>query len=367
MLVAEYGAWADVPAPAISFLERTTENAFARPGWLGAWYAHYVPRRWRAYVLVLSDDDGIVAVAPFIRCRLGWITRVRLAGHGLGNYLEVVTAPDRTAIVLAAVLDHLRAGGSFVFEWRDLPAESPARPPLARAGGASTRLYPCPQAHLGADWETHFAAVVPSRKHRRSLERAVERLVELGALEFTPSIDAADAAFIDELRALHAKRFAGSPNILLAPRFWQFFTALASTSIGRDLRVSTIRIDGRLISAIVGFSSGRTFVDYAPAFDPAFAALMPGHAHLLLLQRALAAQEYLVFDFSKGEDTYKRRWSNAESWNFEVTFGHGSGRALAAFLVARTRLRAWARSRGYTTRIRRLLTRRGLRAAGAAS
>jgi CelD/BcsL family acetyltransferase involved in cellulose biosynthesis len=350
--------WSDLPADVTGFLASATENAFLRPSWLEAWHAFYLAPGWSPHVVVVTGPTGILAVVPLVERSVGPLRLFRFAGHGLGNYLDMVVRPEAAAVATRTLLAHLESIAPAVLEWRDLPQDSPSRPALVDSRAGATRLYPCPRVRFGATWTTHFASVVPNKKHRRSIERSVGRLAELGRLEFEANVQSPEPGFIEELRSLHARRFVGTPNPLLSERFWTFLQHLVPLALGADLRVSTLRIEGRLISSVIGVRSGRTFVSYAPAFDPALASLMPGHAHLFLLQEALLNDGWEAFDFSKGEDFYKRRWSNDESWNWEYTFGFGVlGRAVAKVLFARTWLRAWARANGITARVRRIASR----------
>jgi CelD/BcsL family acetyltransferase involved in cellulose biosynthesis len=347
--------WQDLPPDALRFIDSVSVNPFLRTPWLSSWYAVFLPRGWAPHILVIRRDGAVIGVAPLIVRASALVRRFRFAGHGLGNYLDVVAGPD-LADVVAALLDHVRSARPAVLEWHDVNSDSPSWPLLAKY--PSTRLYPNPRATFAGPWETHFRRHVTSRKSRRRIVKARELLEERGEFKFIPRVASLDDGAVDEIRRLHASRFRGTPNPLLNPAFWRFFRLFTEGSLGSDAVVSLLRSRGTLISVLFGLRNGGTYVSYLLAFDPSLERMQPGNVHLMLFQEHLIASGWQAIDFSKGEDRYKRRWSTDETWNYDVPIGYGLTGSLAATLVReRSRLRAWARARGLTRLARKLLSR----------
>ncbi|MDQ2914341.1 MAG: GNAT family N-acetyltransferase, partial [Chloroflexota bacterium] len=205
----------------------------------------------------------------------------------------------------------------------------------------------------------HFHGRVSNRKSRRRLVKARELLEARGGLVFIAEVSSLDDEAIDEIRRLHRDRFEGTPNPLLKARFWRFFRLFTERGLGSDAVISMVRLNGALISVLFGLRNGGTYVSYLLAFDPSLERMQPGNVHLMLFQEHLVDSGWAAIDFSKGDDRYKRRWSSAETWNFDVVIGYGlTGSIGAMLLYGRSRLRAWARSRGLTRLARKALSRR---------
>lgn len=337
-------------------MDATTRNPFMRTAWLSSWYATYLPRRWRVHVVILRRDNEVRAVAPLIMFRAGPVRLFRFAGHGLGNYLDIVASDGDHPWAVSALLEHVAGMRPAVLEWHDLNNASPSSKLMP---GRCARLYPNPQATFAPDWATHFRATIRDAKVRRRFVRNRERLELRGSCSFVPEVSTAEPRLLGEIHDLHRRRFAGSPNALLEPRFWEFFRLFADRTLGQDLIVSLLRLDGRLISFLAGLRADRTFISYFLAFEPSLARYSPGHVHLMQFQEHLIATGWRGLDFSKGEDQYKRRWSNGRTSNWDHVAGFGKlGRACAVLLAARSRVRAWARSKGLTRIARRMLTHR---------
>jgi len=336
----------------VRFVDATTRNPFMRIAWLTCWYDVFVPSRWEEYVVVLRRGVDLVAVAPLVVRRIGPVRVFRFAGHGLGNYLDIISSDEDRGPAISAFLRHVGEARPSVLEWHDLNTESPS---AQFVPGRCARLYANPIAYLGKDWDTHFRDTVANPRTRKRLVRNRKLLEESGECTHVPEVQAADETLLADVRELHERRFAGTPNPLLQTRFWQFLSQLARMSLGRDLVISLLRLDARLISVLVGLRADRTFVLYMLAFEPSLARYSPGNIHLLWQLQYFINTGWHAVDFSKGDAPYKKRWSNGATANWDHILGYGLlGRPVAALLSMRSRLVAWARHKGWTRQLRRL-------------
>ena len=349
--------WEDVPTGIREFIDSTTANPFMHTPWLTSWYFSFLPNGWRPHILISYRGDTIVGVAPLIVRAIGPLRVFRFAGHGLGNYLDVISSPVDLPSVIASLLGHVRRYGMAVLEWHDLNSESRSYPYVANYPTA--RLYPNPRARFASDWESHWKELRAGRQSRRRYINAQKLLEARGGLEFVPQVASLDDDVLADIRQLHSRRFRGTPNPLVEARFWAFFRRLADLSLGHDLVISLLRSQGKLLSVLVGLRANKTYVSYLLAFDSEQRKLQPGHVHLMLFQQHLVATGWEALDFSKGEDDYKRRWSNDETWNFDMPIGFGPvGFAAATIMRARSRVRGWARRKGLTRVARKMLSER---------
>jgi len=170
--------------------------------------------------------------------------------------------------------------------------------------------------HLTGDWETFYTAKRSSatRRHDRSKRR---RLAEFGEVKFVnPAGDSETLRTLDALMAQKARWFAhmGVANLFARPGYAEFYRALATDPATRHL-VHVSRLDVGATSAAVNF--GLTYRDcyyhmLASYDDGEVSRFGPGAAHLLDLLHLAIDRGFRIFDFTIGDERYKRDWCDTE-------------------------------------------------------
>lgn len=318
------------------------------------------------YVAFEGDSPkGYVAlwkVAPGV----DGITVLRFVGHRVANYLEPVCLPGFEERFWRALFARVAADGGAFLDFLDISSASPSAAALELAacsfGFARVPLYPCPEATLDTDWETTFRRLVPSSKRRTELRKFASRLETLGCVEFVVIRTLEDGlgsdGLFEELAQLHRLRFRGTTNSVMTRESLSRVRALLRSVAGKGANVSLLRLDGVLVSFILGLEGRKVFIDYIPAFHPALGRFNLGHVHVMHLMRWLIARDFTKFDFSKGEAIYKRRWTDSETWNQRYLIQIDANRAEKAIAVVvefTSRLVAWGRRNGHNARMRRVL------------
>ena len=170
--------------------------------------------------------------------------------------------------------------------------------------------------HLTGDWETFYTAKRSSatRRHDRSKRR---RLAEFGEVKFVnPAGDSETLRTLDALMAQKARWFArmGVANLFAKPGYAEFYRALATDPATRHL-VHVSRLDVGATAAAVNL--GLTYRDcyyhmLASYDDGEVSRFGPGAAHLLDLLHLAIDREFRIFDFTIGDERYKRDWCDTE-------------------------------------------------------
>lgn len=170
--------------------------------------------------------------------------------------------------------------------------------------------------HLTGDWETFYTAKRSSatRRHDRSKRR---RLAEFGEVKFVnPAGDSETLRTLDALMAQKARWFAhmGVANLFARPGYAEFYRALATDPATRHL-VHVSRLDVGATAAAVNF--GLTYRDcyyhmLASYDDGEVSRFGPGAAHLLDLLHLAIDRGFRIFDFTIGDERYKRDWCDTE-------------------------------------------------------
>src|SRR6185437_457320 len=165
---------------------------------------------------------------------------------------------------------------------------------------------------LGSDWETFYTSKRSSSTRRRDRTKR-NRLGDFGAVAFSSLPSGPDAvAALDVLVAQKSATFAsrGIPNCFAKPGYLAFYRALASSArTGSLVHVSELRVGSEVAAASFCLMfGGRYYYLLSSYTDKEMARFGPGAVHLHELMRYAIGQGVNVFDFTIGDETYKRDW-----------------------------------------------------------
>ncbi|MGH9518830.1 MAG: GNAT family N-acetyltransferase [Terriglobales bacterium] len=175
------------------------------------------------------------------------------------------------------------------------------------------------------------------RRRRRALEQRQPR-VWLECLT-DPGDVSRDLAQLYRLHNLRRRQLgaAGMFQSAAARRFVNL--AAARLAAGGASRLYLLRDRGSVIAALFGIEAGRRFFYYQSGFDPDWAAFSPGTVLLSYVIEDCIKCGLRQFEFLRGDEAYKGRWTNERRQNFTLV---AAGSPLG---MAYLRLRAWRQQR----------------------
>jgi CelD/BcsL family acetyltransferase involved in cellulose biosynthesis len=295
--------------------------------WLSTWQRHVGTLNGVTPAVVIARRGGDIAMLLPLALHKGFARRLTFLGQDLCDYNAPLLARDFANVV---------GPDGFAALWRDIRATLQATPALRHdtialakmpeTVGAQpnpllaldVRLNPAGayETVLGTDWEQFYTAKRSSATRRRDRTK-VKRLGEMGEVKFVnPDASAELALTLDALVRQKGKSFArmGVPNIFERPGYAAFFQELATAPRMRSL-VHLSRLDvGQTWAAV---NLGLTFRDcyyhvLASYDDGEVSRFGPGAAHLRELLRFAIARGLARFDFTIGDEPYKREWCDTE-------------------------------------------------------
>jgi CelD/BcsL family acetyltransferase involved in cellulose biosynthesis len=312
-----------------TFVPRAECTVFQEFDWLAKWQRHVGSRRGTIPAIVCGRDDDarLLFVLPLaietrrpVRC-LVW----------LGSELCDYNAP-----VLCERFARQFGAGDFAPLWRDIIAlllasphcrfdlidlqkmpETLGRhrnplldlPVLANPSGAHI-------ATLESDWERFYAAKrsASSRKRERG---KLKQLAQHGEIRFAHVQDGADVArTMDTLIAQKEHSFArmGVENIFARPGYREFVLDVAADPDMRELvHVGRMDVGSTAVATSLGLTfRGCYYLLFSSYQDGDLARFGPGRAHLHELLRHAIDRGFGRFDFTIGDEAYKREWSDIE-------------------------------------------------------
>lgn len=318
-------------------------TAFQCYDWLAAWQRHIgaltatVP----AIVLGRRGDETEFILPLAVRQRAGW-RELTFLGRDLGDY---------NAPLLA--FDFEKRHANFKALWVDiqflLQANRRYRHDVVffdkmpeRVGAQANPLLQLPVsrhpssaylAHLTDDWDTFYAARRSSATRRRDRSKR-KRLAEHGVIRLvTPAAPDDRLRTTETLIEQKRRAFArmGVPDLFARPGYRAFFREVATNPRLRPLvHVSELQVGEITAAANLGLRLRDVYYHVLASYDDGpLARFGPGAAHLRELLRHAIEQGCTIFDFTVGDEPYKRDWCDTELKLYDHVAA-ASARGLAA-------------------------------------
>ena len=315
------------------FEETADCTPFQTFDWLSAWQRHVGVLTGATPAIVIARRGETIAFILPLAVQPGLARWLTFLGGDLCDYNAPLLAPDFAALV----------PDGFAPVWRDIASLLQATPALRHDTvifekmpatiGAQKNPLLCLDVHLnasgayetplGADWEQFYTTKRSSSTRRRDRTK-LKRLNEMGPVKFVNPDGSAELALtLDLLIQQKSKAFArmGVPNLFARPGYVAFYRELATSPRMRPL-VHLSRLDvGPTWAAL---NLGLTFRDcyfhiLASYDDGEVSRFGPGAAHLRELLRYAISRGLKRFDFTIGDEPYKRDWCDTEQQLFDYS------------------------------------------------
>jgi CelD/BcsL family acetyltransferase involved in cellulose biosynthesis len=186
---------------------------------------------------------------------------------------------------------------------------------------------------LTGDWETFYAAKRSSNT-RRSDRKKQRRLAECGEVRFLTAagrdeIERTLDALIEEKTASYAK--LGVDNMFNRPGYRDFFLDMATgTQSARLTHLSRIDVGSETAAANFGLVFRGTYIYLLAGYnDGDLGRFGPGSLQLLEMFQYAFDRGLKVFDFTIGDEPYKRDWFDQEM----KLYDHASAATLRGWMA----------------------------------
>jgi CelD/BcsL family acetyltransferase involved in cellulose biosynthesis len=266
----------------------------------------------------------------------------------VGNYWDVLAAPDHRASVEEAVARHLRAQAS---EWDilnvdRLPPRSSTPQAFSDAGLTVRRRPPvrAPWLALPATWDEYLAGL---SSNRRAKVRRYLRPIDTGEVEVTEVEDPDEiASAVRKWQELRVAWWASRDRAIdpghASERFRAFTTdVVRQLVVDRLALVREFRKGDEVIGVAIDFVDATTIYYWLNGFDPRFEGLRLGHAVVAGGIREGIDRGLEGFDFMIGTEAYKYEYGAEDRELIWVVVSNHRlrSRAVAAASALQDRLR----------------------------
>ena len=302
--------------------------------WLSAWQRHVGSLNDITPAIVIARrGEEILLLLPLAVQANGATRRLTFLGDDLCDYNAPLLAPNFTTLAPASVASL----------WRDIRKLVQATPGLRhdtillekmpeKIGGQpnpmlalNVQLNPSSayETGLGVDWEEFYSAKRSSATRRRDRTK-LKRLGQLGPIKFVnPDTSAELALSLDVLIQQKSRAFGrmGVPNLFARPGYVPFYQELATTPRFRSLvHLSRLDVGPTWAALNLGLTFRDCYFHILASYDEGEVARFgPGAAHLRELLRYAIGRGLKRFDFTIGDESYKRDWCEGEQQLFDYS------------------------------------------------
>lgn len=297
-------------------------SLFCTPEWLIPWWRH-LGDEFEPWVVRLRRDGEAVALALLMRRevrRWGIVwCRVAFMGEGLADSGDLILADgDHTCV--DPLLSAIDSSDWDVLDLREVRQDSRLVAwfsERAARRGLQVAVFQdsaCPILEIRGGWE-EFEARQFASKTRYEWRRREQRLRSRGnvAIEVLERPEEVRSRFEElvRLERTHSPKVGRGQILFNDPRTIAFLReALERVAERGWLRLVTLSLDGRLVAYLIGFLHRQEFLNYNTGYDGNLSSLGPGALVLRAAVRRAHEEGARRFDFLRGTEEYKLRWTS---------------------------------------------------------
>jgi CelD/BcsL family acetyltransferase involved in cellulose biosynthesis len=337
--------------------ERSADcTVFQSFDWVSAWQRHIGVRNGvtPAIVVVRDGGGGLLMFLP-LAIERGSVRRLTYLASDLCDYNTPLLAPDfsrlageaRFAELWRDILERLRSHPDYrydLIQLEKMPEQVGAQRNPMRGFAATLNPSNAYATPLGDDWERFYTAKRSSATRRRDRTKR-NKLAQFGDVTFVNPARPEDvAASFEILMQQKTQQFArmGVPNIFAHPGYPEFYRDVAAR---RPDMVHISRLDVGTAAAALNYGlifRGRYYHVLASYTDHEMSKFGPGAAHLHDLMSHAIARGCTVFDFTIGDERYKRDWCESDLKLYDyVAMATARGAVVAGPLLALGAAKRW--------------------------
>lgn len=349
------------------FQDSADMTAFQSIDWLATWQrtigqaAGVVPAIVIGHAVTATDsrpeagsaiDSEPLFILPLAVARRRGVRQLTFLGHELCDYNAPLLAPEFTRLcgdgfpaLWRAIEALLMAGAATRHDlvmFDKMPETVGSQPNPFLAIGPALNPSGAYRTKLSGDWDHYYAEKRSTTARRRDRGKR-RRLADQGVIHLVDTAAGDDRlqtleVLIDQKRRSFARM--GVPDLFARPGHLDFFRALAALPEERRIaHVSRLEVGATTAATNLGLEFRGVYYHVLTSYDDGpLSRFGPGGIHLQDLLRRALENGCTVFDFTIGDEPYKRDWSEITLRLFDLVAASTlRGRAVAAGLGAMRR------------------------------
>jgi CelD/BcsL family acetyltransferase involved in cellulose biosynthesis len=303
-------------------LAETSRNLFATWDWVSLWWRHFGAGRELRTFAVRDAARDLVGIVPAYLARERPLSMLRFIGHGAGDRLGPVCAPEHAPLVARALDRAFRDGrlGGDVLLAEQLPAEE--RWP-ALLGATVLNREGSPVLHVEGSFDDWLAS--RSRNFREQVRRRERKLAREHQLDYRLTAGEQELeADLETLFRLHDERW-GDVSDSFTPERRAFHLDFARTALKRGrLRLWTMSLDGRPVASWLGYRYAGAEWYYQAGRDPDWEKQAVGFVLMAHTIREAVNDGVNEYRLLRGGEEYKARFASSDPGLETAVAGRGA-------------------------------------------
>jgi CelD/BcsL family acetyltransferase involved in cellulose biosynthesis len=316
--------------------------------WMYHWWKHY-GKAHRLRVLVARNAECVVGILPlYVQQQRVFgipVNMLRFIGTGgdtSPDYLGPLLAPcgmkERATIIdalLTHALDELPDWDvlelSELVEASTLRAQFRAACDVRKISSTEGRAAEMVYVSLPTTWEEYLRGVGQHRRYSIKTNRR-KALVNHGANFFVETAPERMESVFNQLMELHRRRWQAKnvSHSFSTPDYVGFHRDVVRACAERDwIRFYGLAVEDRCVASLYCYRWRGQVFDFQAGFDPAYEKMRPGQVLIAYALENAIAEGNTLFDFLRGEHSYKREWgTGARNTYVRTAYRHNPVAAL---------------------------------------
>lgn len=293
------------------------------------WWKHYGNDQ-KMLILLVRDGAAIIGIAPLMSIKGNFLTLrtpvIRfLSDDTAADYMDFLVLYNNREVVRTILNFLVKLENWGRIDLRRIPGCSPnleeIKTVCRNLGYPYMVKIDCvsPIVKIEGKWDDFYHRL--SKGLRQDIRTTLNKLRIMGEIRFEVSEGNNLKIALDALFNFHKDRQIHKPgrSIFESEKNRNFILDLTFTFAEKGwVEVSTLKLDNRIISVVLGHKANRVFYYCTPAFDYSFSKYSLGKLHIFYLLKNCFEQGYDKFDFTIGDEPYKLRWANDSIENYEI-------------------------------------------------
>ena len=308
-------------------------NVFLTWEWLSTWWKHFGDGR-KPLILIVEDQNKILAIAPLMLSSyklplFGNVKKIEFIGVKHSDYSNFIII-DNEKECLKLIINYLK-DTILNWNWIELkqipePTENSNFLPILFSDISSLTLKTrvctkCPYIPLPNSFNLLMTGL--NKKLRKTLKYNNRNIKEKYSVELKRydeagySVKEAMKVFLN----LHEARWAqeGQPGLFKDTSFLNFHMETANIFAEKNwLGLYFLTANDEPVAVQYSFEYFKKMYSYLSGFNPKYAGFSVGNLlNIYLLERCIK-NGFVEFDWLRGEEPYKLKWTNISRRNFEI-------------------------------------------------
>ncbi|MCW4048000.1 MAG: GNAT family N-acetyltransferase [Candidatus Bathyarchaeota archaeon] len=315
-------SWNDV-------LARCDHTVFSTWEWLSTWWKHFGKDK-KLLLLLAEENNRIIGIAPLMYSvhtmfglRRG---KIEFIGTPDSDYQNFIIA-EKSEDCLKLFINHIRKIREKYdcIDLREIPETAEYLPLIGHFSNNITRIHRCPYLALPKTAENLLKSFGSNVRYdiRRKF-RKVENSFKTKWLDYSDTrlFNIGMPLFFE----LHQKRWTSRrfSGIYADKKMRDFHLDIAQSFSQKGwLGLYLYELSDEPVSTVYGFKYKSRYYAYLTGFDPAYSKYSVGNLTLFNTMIHCINEGITIFDFARGAEEYKDRWTKTARWNYEAVIAKG--------------------------------------------